>query len=494
MFAPSSSTSSLQASLIQAKKLTDELIVTRCVNDVLFWVRNGTKTRDEQDKANPNKPFPPYQYIDALVRMFQVEPVSFCEKSRTMMATWTICALRAHEGFTTPQTRHIFLAPDERRAINCINYVKWLWENSLPGLKARWKLARRMDLQSQLILEMDNGSLFEALAGGVDKVRSLHPTSVTLDEGAFIPDGAEAFDNAKAAKPLSMAVISSAKPGWFRDATEFAKPTGEQLPFGMAMRRTAGGIAVIRLHYSADPNKRGGWAEREKAGYVKKSNWDLEMEIKYEAKSGALVYPEFDRAIHVVPDSMVPKRGCIAMAADPHPRTPHAFLWVLCDRAGDYWVYRELWPSVSYAQIQEDKDANEHLYTTKDYAIAIAQLEGNRIEWDSEGVFGKLIEDGERIYDRFMDQAGKGFRVSGEGQPTESYWTRYRDSGLVFREPYKIHQAGEDRIHSLLEPRPHEQYGKWPRLHIAASCEELILEFSKHRYKQLADHVLQTKL
>lgn len=465
--------------------------------DLKTWLTQATKTRDEQDKLNPNKPFPDEEYIWTMADTIKTEPVLFIEKSRTVMGTWTGCAVYALEGFTTGQMKYMFCAPDERRAKNCIDYVKALWENSTPKLKERWPLKKELHLQSTLVFELANGTKFEAIAGGADKVRSAHPTAIMIDEGAFVDDGAECMDVAMAANPLSIIVISSANPGWFREATEFASPDySKPMPQGMSLRRTDNGVAVLRVHYTADPAKRGDWGATQKKKYVKGTNWDLEMEIKYDAKKGSLVYPDFDQSIHVVPDSMVPDSGCLFMAADPHPRTPHAFLWALIDRAGDVWIYREFWPSKVYAQPHEIKDGDEEsLYSAKEYAQAIAGFEGNRIEFDGskEDERGELIEDGEVIYDRFMDQAGKGFKVSADGSPFESYWERYRKYGFTFKEPYKIHQAGEDEIRDLMVPRPHDTYGKWPRIHIAASCRELILEFLKHRYEAMADHLMLRK-
>jgi len=486
----------LELKLAQTKAIRAELKARRAEEDCRFWLRFCTKTRDEQDKLNPNKPFPDEPYIWSMLDLLSVEPKLFVEKSRTMMATWTVCARAAHEGFTTPERGYVFQAPDESRAVNCINYVKVLWENSDEELKKRWPLAKPLDMQAQTVLVMANGTRFEAIPGGVDKIRSKHPTAYIMDEGAFIPDGGECLDTAMAANPLWVTVISSANPGWFREATEFAMPEAADLPEGMALRRTDKGDAVLRVHYTSDTKKRGDWASIQKKRYFKKSNWDLEMEIKYDAKKGSLVYPEFEPALHVVDDSMVPQQGCIFMAADPHPRTPHAFLWVLIDRYGDWWVFREFWPSVVYAQPHELKDGDEeNLYTAWEYAEIIAKLEGNRIEWRGAGDdrYGELIESGEVIYDRYMDQAGKAFKVSAEGQPTVTYWDRYRNCGFAFKDPYKIHSAGEDRIRELLAPRKHETKGQWPRLHIAKSCRETILEFTKYRYEVVGDTLLMRK-
>lgn len=215
------------------------------------------------------------------------------------------------------------------------------------------------------------------------------------------------------------------------------------------------------------------------------------MEILYEALGGQRVYPEFDPSIHVIPDSMLPKQMTRYQAIDPHPRTPHAALWLGIDAWSDWYVYRDLWPSVVYGEprdVRDDEQDNE--FTTREYAETMAQLEGNEIVWhdaetDEEWGEYRRKTGGENIVYRFMDQAGKAFRATGEGQKEESYSARYDRFGIAFQDPYKSHQAGEDAIHQLLKPRRHEIRGKWPRLHIAANCREMALELMKYRYKLL---------
>lgn len=256
---------------------------------------------------------------------------------------------------------------------------------------------------------------------------------------------------------------------------------------GLTMRRTDKGIAVVRLHYSADPAMTPARVKELRDKYPTDAKWNQEMEIDYMAKAGTLVYPEFDAAVHVLPDARIPKRGCRFMAIDPHPRTPCAFLWVLVDRWGDWYVYRELWPSVIYGKDQKIKDGDEeNRLTIKEYAEAVAWLEGNELEMRHAHTAKEYAvyrrKGGEKIIYRLMDQAGKGFAATGEAELLESYAKRFARYGIQCRDPRKAHQTGEDAIRDLLKPRHHSLYGNYPRLHIAASCVELIKEFGEHRY------------
>jgi hypothetical protein len=473
----------------ELEALVTEQKVRRAIEDPYFWITECTKTRDEQDEENPNKPFPKLQYIESMLNLIFIERTLFVEKSRTVLGTWTGCAAFAWEGFTKPQRRYVFQSADEARSKNCIDYVKWLWENSMPELQARWPLKVPMERQHQMRFELANGTIFQGIVGDPDKIRSMHPTRYMLDEGALIPNGGLFLDNAIGAKPLGIVVISSARPGWFRDFTEPAVMAECPVPLapGTFFRRTSRGIAVLRVHYTADPSKRSPeWIKKERDRYTDDTTYRLEMEIEYEAKSGELVYPEFDEAFHVCSPKEIPKRGTLYMAIDPHPRTPHAALYVLIDSAGDWWVYREFWPSKSYGKNEKVKAGQDTLYTVTEYAEIIAAIEGNRVRW--EGSFGNdrygvLEESGEKIATRYMDQAGKGFRVNADGQPFESYWEHYERAGFELREPYKIHTAGEDAIRELLKLVPYEGHQLRPRLHVSSNCPELILEFKRYRFQ-----------
>jgi len=261
------------------------------------------------------------------------------------------------------------------------------------------------------------------------------------------------------------------------------------------MRRTKEGIAVVRVHYSANPDLTPEWLDKETKKFTSQAYWDLELEIAYEALGGQRVYPDFDPAIHVIPDDQIPNLLTRYQAIDPHPRTPHACLWIGIDAWSDWYVYRDLWPSIAYGESRDVRDdEQDHEFTTKEYAETIALLEGNEIKWhnaETDDEWGEYVKkpNGEMIVYRFMDQAGKAFRATGEGQKEESFSARYDRFGIQCQDPYKSHQAGEDAVHQLLKARRHEIKGTWPRLHIAARCHELILELQKYRFKVLRGRI-----
>lgn len=191
-------------------------------------MQNCTKTVDEQAGTGVKafRPFPDRPYFAPLIDVLLHERVVFIEKSRTMMCSWIVSALAAWMMFTRPATTVVFQSEDEDRAVHDVENVKHLWEQSIDPLRKRWQLVTEDSPWKQAYdrLELANGSWCRGLSGRPDKSRSLHPTIFVLDEAAFMTAGAQIYNTVLAARPLHIWVVSSANPGWFREATESALP------------------------------------------------------------------------------------------------------------------------------------------------------------------------------------------------------------------------------------------------------------------------------
>lgn len=191
-------------------------------------MRHGTRTQDEQDPAHPFKPFPNYSYFDVLQEVWSREAMLFLEKSRTMMATWWAVADDVHYVMTHPPATAIFWAQDEDRSLVMREYAWTLWQQQHPALREAFPVIRPKERQSYDRLEFSNGSKCVALPGkDPDKIRSLHPGRLTIDEACFVESGGEAFDVAISSKVPKVKVVSSAAPSWFRRLTKPA--VGEAL-------------------------------------------------------------------------------------------------------------------------------------------------------------------------------------------------------------------------------------------------------------------------
>ena len=114
------------------------------------------------------------------------------------------------------------------------------------------------------------------------------------------------------------------------------------------------GILVARLHYSADPEKNEDWARVQRQRSIDQFHSDLwwrqEMEIDANAALGAPLFPEFNREFTVCKPFPIPHEWTRWMGIDPHPRVPHAMLWLAVSPNDDWIFYREYWPSKIYGR------------------------------------------------------------------------------------------------------------------------------------------------
>jgi len=191
----------------------------------LHWMWYDTKTRDDQNPEHPYKPFPRREYFQRLHELAERESILFIEKSRTMMMSWWAVAEDMHYVMTHPPATVIFWAQDQDRSVVLRDYAWVLWENSHPAIKESFPVLRPRERQAFNELEFKSGAKCLALPGkDPDKIRSLHPTRLIMDEACFIENGGEAFDVAISSKVPKVKVISSAAPGWFRMLTKPAIP------------------------------------------------------------------------------------------------------------------------------------------------------------------------------------------------------------------------------------------------------------------------------
>lgn len=536
---------------------TDELIYRESINNTaasaLFWLRNGTRTVDEQD-ANSRKGFPTFEYFDYIAEDLMVRPpkgesvVHATYKSRTLMMSWTAAGLAAHMMCTQPDTRVIIQSADQPRAAKIIDKMKILIMNSTDRLRNKWLGKADYDLFSQSYTEINlpNGSSAGAFASGEDKIRFEHGTIYIFDEASLEPELIECVTNALAAKTPFIWLIATAKPGPLNEVWKECKQvpweynplinqddytythlfdhnslssvglSGLHVPTpsisitgkkgsstisgpvtGLSKHLSPQGWVFLRVHYSCDPSMRDEAKLKRTAkifGGKGSPLWRREMEIEAEALGGALVHPKYNEQIHVIPDKDIPEYGCLFMSIDPHPRTEHATLWMLVTKEYDFYFYRESWPSNVYGTGKRVKDEDQcNRYTVRTYAEYIAFLEGNEIVGENIGtpfeVFSYVNKPGgERISNRLMDQAGKGFNISGEGKADVFIYDEYKRYGIYCADPRKSHAVGNDKIDELLEPKPWRNTTK-PRLFIGESLLELRTEFKNHRYAETSTSI-----
>lgn len=246
---------------------------------------------------------------------------------------------------------------------------------------------------------------------------------------------------------------------------------------GISLRRVpagvpGAGIAVVRVHYSADPTMTPERVDKYRTLYTSPARWRREMEIEYEALEGTLFYPEFNESLNVCEPFDVSDRSrwTIWMAGDPHMRTPHAFAWEAYSDDGEEVQCGELWP--------------EKAVTTKSYAAIIEWLESDSDDKPANWAWanGKKLH----VWQRYMDTHGSAAN-SDEGT---DYFEAYRNHGLDFTPAKKGSAALEsarDAIGAALLPRTFyvgEIEYQLPKHRIFSTCPETINEFKNVRYPE----------
>ena len=269
--------------------------VSQIIATPLVWLQEYTRTKDshwqEAGARSPYRPFPDKPFLAPLVSSFQKEPVLFIEKSRDMMLSWLCVGLFTHAAMTTPGIEVLFQSQKEEKAFELVEYAKTLYDQQSPQLQKAFPLARPLQAMADGLLEFANGSRIIGIPGGGDQVRSYHPWGLLQDEAAFMPEAGEAYDNAV---PVckKIVVLSSAGPGWFADFVNDCSSAPTHIARGLTQRRTRQGNSVIRVHYSADPERGPQWAAQERRKYSSQGAWDREQEIIHEAGGGERIFAE----------------------------------------------------------------------------------------------------------------------------------------------------------------------------------------------------------
>ena len=285
-----------QARLLSSKDLTDKSaeILNPKVVDPLNWLQHHTQTKDphwrEVGARYPYRPFPDKPYFRAIVEALQREPVLFCAKSRDLMLSWLFVGYFTHKAMTTPGVEVLVQSQTEEKAAELIDYAKTLYERQDKDIKALYPLSSPLAKQSKLELNFMNGSRMVGIPHGSDKIRSYHPTALLMDEAAFIPDAGQSYDEAISACQ-QIVVLSSANTGWFESVVISADGPVQELATGVTERRTPENICVLRVHYSADPERRSlEWKQRERRKYTSESMWQSEQEIVFGAGGGERIF------------------------------------------------------------------------------------------------------------------------------------------------------------------------------------------------------------
>lgn len=325
----------------------------KCATDPWYFIKHYLLTEDPQDLTNPYKPFPErnYPYLKACLDEISTEPLLAIEKSRQVMVSWLMCAyvlwlILFHSGV------NVYVQSKKQEDADLLLDRIALMYRSLP----RWLAARHpVKITDHKIRTRGTRSEARAIPQGADVVRGKTPTLWWNDETAAQSDCPAAWKAARqalAAGKGRAVFTSSAAQGWFHmlisDKLEHGDPISptdhRELCFGLTRRRLSRNrFVVLRLHYTADPEKRTPeWIASARAG-TPEADWQQEMEINYAAKSGAPALPQYmlyrDRLQYR--DFEIPAWWPRIACADYGFRSPYACYFIAIAPDGNAYIYWE---------------------------------------------------------------------------------------------------------------------------------------------------------
>lgn len=294
---------------------------------------------------------------------------------------------------------------------------------------------------------------------------------------------------------------------------------------GIEVHRNQHSITVLKLHYTADPEKAKGepiyvpaidrklppWAFEQYGKMTDPNLYLREFEIEAEATLGRLIF-NLDAEATLEPSFPINPKWTRRMALDPHPSVPHAFLWSATDPWGDRWYYRELWPSKASFRWDNGRllgkagpcPDDEPVIRIKDYVQTVRWLESKE---NPENVYDGKPYD-EVVHNRVIDYTARAFgKGTNDDAEQPNFQTRYEqfmsmpDIGVTcpyFEDAKKDHDIGFEMVNAGLKAFNVEGSNgamkKTSRIHIFEDkCPELVYQLKNNRRKVLTPQQRDTQ-
>ena len=202
------------------EKLRDK--AAHATRDVFCWLTEYTQTYNEhwveEGRPTPYEPFPKHPYFAAVLETIEAERITWWEKSRDMMLSWSCVGYLTVNAMTVAERSVLFQTQKEKKAVQLVKYAKYLYRQQPQWLQDAYPLTKDIDSQPDLELNFKNGSSIVGIPGGADQIRSYHPWGYLNDESSFQPDAGECYNEALSAVKGKIIFNSSAAPGWYADA------------------------------------------------------------------------------------------------------------------------------------------------------------------------------------------------------------------------------------------------------------------------------------
>ncbi len=182
---------------------------------------NESQLRQGFRELPTNRPFPMKEYMPPIIDAWLNEQYLLVEKSRDMIATWTIVMCYAWDTFFHKGRQNIFQSEDTTKTFDLCKRAWHMYRHQPKFLKIYKTQAGQGVAKAGHIRFEELNSEILGFPQGADQIRQFHPSGIFLDEAAFLKDAGDTF---AAIKPSienggRFTAISSANPSWFWRAT-----------------------------------------------------------------------------------------------------------------------------------------------------------------------------------------------------------------------------------------------------------------------------------
>jgi hypothetical protein len=191
------------------------------------WLTRYTKTFNPHWKdhgwESPYRAFPSWPFVYPLCEYLEddSERVKLIEKSRDMMATWTIAGYFTLQCQLVAEREVIVQTMTDEKGFEVISYAKHLYASQPQWLRDAFPLPKPLDKQPASEFRVGT-SVMHVIPSGIGKIRSYHPWGIFSDETAFQPEAEVAYDEARASGVRKIVLNSTANAGWYYDFTHDA--------------------------------------------------------------------------------------------------------------------------------------------------------------------------------------------------------------------------------------------------------------------------------
>ena len=319
-------------------------------------------TRDENNEAG-EAAFPAYlEYLNDFTSILDFADIALVEKSRQMIVTTTILCVYLYRVLFRKSQRILLSKVIQENAEELLeNKIRYTYRRLPDWLKAK-KLCK--ERPKHMFKCSDTQSYISAVSMNVAEreARGGTATDVFIDEGAYQDNFKAIWD---ASLPMAKRLCSVTTPNiatlggrafynLISPAHGLYSAYKDNPGIGIRQIETKEKdatvkIHAIRLHYTADPAKRGAvWLANARAKMTDRLAFNREYEIDWSSTTGLPFYTQFydkyaeDPSYYVRP-LRLPTKGVIYRGFDFGFRKP-ACVWFSVSPSGRVFIYREFLP------------------------------------------------------------------------------------------------------------------------------------------------------